>query len=130
MHIFAKNYIDFKQDFYENTQCQNSTNISSGDTETSNELLIEDTRSYECEKCGKKFKQGQTLNDHMKRHYNLRNFACSLCGKTFYKQFNVLEHMRIHTGERPFSCEFCDKTFTRTLLLRNHIKKVKSHRFF
>lgn len=121
--------IDLKQDSYQNEQLHNAPNIKSQNKETSKEFLT-NNRNYECEKCGKKFRQIQSLNDHIKRHYNLRNFACSLCGKTFYKQFNVLEHMRIHTGERPFSCEFCDKTFTRTLLLRNHIKKVNFHLYF
>lgn len=107
--------------FYDNVQFQNlvHSDLIRQDRETS-----EESRNFECEKCNKKFKHVQTLNEHMKRHYNLKNFACSLCGKSFYKKFNVLEHMRIHTGERPFKCEFCIKTFTRTLLLRNHIKKV------
>lgn len=94
------------------------------------QLIHNDVRSLECEKCGKTFKLGEHLKRHMKMHLIRedelppgKSYACPVegCGAR-YLSFGQLKyhHMAKHTNERPFTCGTCGKGFiTRDKLSRH-----------
>ena len=52
---------------------------------------------------------------------------CDTCGKSFKEGFALKNHMRFHTGEKPFQCAYCDRSFSIVESLRHHerIKHTK-----
>ncbi|KAJ2941869.1 hypothetical protein O0L34_g10683 [Tuta absoluta] len=74
-----------------------------------------DKREYTCEICFRGgFKNLSSLRKHTQRfHSNQRPYQCDHCGKTFKDKPAITRHMRVHVKLRPvsWSCADCDMTF-------------------
>lgn len=107
--------------------------------------------SHTCEMCGKSFKLGRILKEHMGLHKEPRfqceiegctrkfhlkanlkahvdvvhlktkDIPCNVCGKLFYNQAHLRSHME-HHNEDKHVCEHCSRYFSCSKSLRDHIK--------
>uniref|UniRef100_A0A1I8GYI1 peptidylprolyl isomerase n=1 Tax=Macrostomum lignano TaxID=282301 RepID=A0A1I8GYI1_9PLAT len=119
------------------------------DSESESVRPLSGCKSYECQVCGKKFKDPTSVPRHLRLHTGKESFQCQVCSKTFSradilsrhvcgKKFidlnSLTRHIRLHTGERPYECQVCGKKFHRSDSLSYHIKgltnvKVCSEKF-
>jgi len=50
-----------------------------------------------------------------------RCFECQFCGKFFKQKAVLARHVRRHTGEKPFKCTVCPLAFPRKSTLTYHM---------
>ena len=55
-------------------------------------------RRNTCRLCGKLFRSGQLLRQHMLVHTDQRKYQCQYCDRTFKQLSHLQQHHRIHTG--------------------------------
>lgn len=75
-----------------------------------------------CHLCGKKFKDQDIFDGHLKVHEGLSAFTCEYCDKTFNYKNNYQTHILSHTNERPFPCTLCEKSFRSKWDLTIHLR--------
>jgi len=80
-----------------------------------------DARTYECNQCGKTFKQRQGLWVHLAVHSVERRYKCGICSKAFTQHSALVRHERTHTSARPYTCRLCPATFNDYSVLRRHM---------
>ena len=51
-------------------------------------------------------------------------FKCKYCGKIFKHGQYLQDHINTHTGERPHECNFCHKTFASGANRNSHIRQA------
>ena len=76
------------------------------DEESSDEEEIKEARMYVitleedyiCNECGKKYKQGCSLKNHVIKEHSFEKvvFKCNLCSNTFDELRNLKNHARVH----------------------------------
>lgn len=59
-----------------------------------------------------------------------RNFMCSICNRRFRQKQTLKQHILTHTGQRPYSCEICSKTFTQAGALQRHMASLHDNTLF
>ena len=109
---------------------------------------------YECDQCGKSYRDKYSLGRHvrvshnkepilceccskpfknidaLRLHYRIQNgqftYKCSLCGKGFFHKQWFIGHLNKHKNEKPFQCELCGKSFSLKPSLRVHRLRCSS----
>lgn len=83
-------------------------------------------QQFECDQCGKEFRNQFTFRDHQRRTHNdqrVRKFPCPQCPKAYFYKTSLNLHILTHTGERQFKCEFCGHAFYDQSTLRVHLRQ-------
>jgi uncharacterized C2H2 Zn-finger protein len=88
--------------------------------------------AYTCPVCGKFYKSGQRLREHILLHdknYQRPQYPCPACGKTFTYRHNMKVHFqKIHKGKQPIKrheCGICGQKFHKPVYLRHHLLRHK-----
>ena len=88
--------------------------------------------AYCCPVCGKFYKSGQRLREHVLLHdknYQRPQYPCPACGKTFTYRHNMKVHFqKIHKGKQPIKrheCNICGQKFHKPVYLRHHLLRHK-----
>uniref|UniRef100_A0A8C6WZE4 C2H2-type domain-containing protein n=1 Tax=Neogobius melanostomus TaxID=47308 RepID=A0A8C6WZE4_9GOBI len=106
-------------------QCKTCKWCYTSESELSNhKKLFNDTCAlfYNCEVCGKSFKEARNLQRHETVHLaDEEKPVCSYCDKTFSSKMALEVHMNRHTG--GFSCSICAKVFHQKIFLKRHMDR-------
>ncbi|KAL8563133.1 hypothetical protein ACOMHN_022062 [Nucella lapillus] len=82
-------------------------------------------RRFECQECGKDFRNSYKLKRHMQIHLGIRNFACQTCGKKFIEAHSLRRHESVHSDTKPYNCAACGKGYTESSGLKKHLVRCK-----
>ena len=69
---------------------------------------IEDSETFDCPQCDKKFLHKRSLKRHELTHTGNKPHSCSQCDFRCSDKGNLKRHEKTHTGDKPFSCSQCD----------------------
>nr|CAD7417583.1 unnamed protein product [Timema poppensis] len=89
-----------------------------------------DERPFECEECGRTFKEKTILRKHLRIHYGERNYMCELCGKKFVSLENLGVHKYSHLDHAimKMKCQFCERKFATRQRLKKHVRTHSGER--
>nr|CAD7263538.1 unnamed protein product [Timema shepardi] len=89
-----------------------------------------DERPFECEECGRTFKEKTILRKHLRIHYGERNYMCELCGKKFVSLENLGVHKYCHLDRAimKMKCQFCERKFATRQRLKKHVRTHSGER--
>ena len=77
---------------------------------------------YKCDFCQTKtFKSRQLLDNHLRIHTKETPFQCEICGRQFKQSAHLHGHRITHSVARKETCEFCGKGFAKKSYLRQHM---------
>jgi KRAB domain-containing zinc finger protein len=113
--------------FYFNKSCEE--NFEDDDIEPKpNDLKRKEVekivRSYDCEDCGKSFKNNSTLINHKLSHSDEIKFECPICGRGFKLKGNLKTHLVVHENKKKYRCAICKKRFNLKGNAKDHYLKV------
>lgn len=72
-----------------------------------------------CQYCGKPFRRGMILAQHVKTHF-AGKWTCEICDELFVERYKLILHMRKHTGNNPLVCYNCNEHFGDQEMLDQH----------
>ena len=77
---------------------------------------------YQCNHCGKQFKDKYYLRKHENVHTRVKKYVCDVCGKSFNQNSGLYTHKKLHLDQTPFKCAVaeCGKAFTTKNSLISH----------
>ncbi|GIX84671.1 zinc finger protein 99 [Caerostris darwini] len=92
------------------------------------EMLQE--RPHACDVCGKRFKKGNQLRQHLIIHKppDKRPYSCYICERTFNRSHHLKLHVIAHTKQSPYRCEICGRGCNQMSNLRRHLQTHESER--
>lgn len=119
-HIARASTVDvhkcFKCDKIFNKACyltQHNKSFHSGD------------KPFKCERCGKRYSDDVSYEEHFSKHQGIKPFKCTECPKSFNHKTDLRRHMCLHSGEKPYPCEHCGKGFIRKDHMLKHCETHK-----
>ena len=68
-------------------------------------------KPFECDLCGRAFRQPGNLTRHRMTHTPHKPYVCPVCNKAFNRASNLQTHMRTHDDYVPFVCPYCGQGF-------------------
>lgn len=78
----------------------------------------------QCQKCGKRFADMNTLKSHEETHDDNQNveckFLCTVCGEKFDKANALSAHLAVHRNIKLHHCEVCGLVFPDDQSLKEH----------
>lgn len=84
----------------------------------------------QCQKCGKRFADINTLKSHEASHDGIQNveckFLCTVCGEKFDKANALSAHLVIHRNIKLHHCDVCGLVFSDDQALKEHSLTVHS----
>lgn len=81
-------------------------------------------KPFKCNRCGKRFLNDSTYQEHLAKHAGDKPYKCELCPKQFNHKTDLRRHMCLHTGQKPYACGHCGKGFIR----KDHmLKHAETH---
>ena len=81
----------------------------------------EDGNRWVCTVCNKTFAHKQSLNTHLKGHYQAGKYNCSFCGRNFVNKNEFQQHEERHRDEWEYICGKCHKRFNTGSSLKLHL---------
>lgn len=93
--------------------------------DTLNQHLLRHKREHErheCDQCDKVFNCKKRLAAHRKYVHATVMLKCSFCTKEFKRPICLKEHMATHTGQVLYTCAFCPKHFNSNANKYSHQK--------
>jgi KRAB domain-containing zinc finger protein len=83
-----------------------------------------DTKDVTCPKCDMYFKDHRSMKNHfkLKHNENSKSYECDFCGKIFKRRDYLVKHFTVHTNSRKFICEACGSGFKTADTLNAHVK--------
>lgn len=78
---------------------------------------------FQCEECGKCYKNSFNLKTHSIIHSGTRPFKCEFCDVGFSHPNSLKTHRFLHTGDRPYKCDQCDKSFVSNSSRKVHMRQ-------
>ncbi|XP_043273995.1 zinc finger protein 595-like isoform X11 [Venturia canescens] len=127
----------------ESTEIKLGENVTSGNTEVKEELMIDEEDlplAWNCLLCGIFFPNQEQMDNHEVEHRSkVKKNSCNMCGRVFHTPLTLRKHMKIHTGrkrknsskattetpKKDWVCELCDKAFRHK---SNYYKHRRCHR--
>ena len=83
-------------------------------TTSSEKLYPKGKRKFDCNICGKDFKQNSNLERHIDTvHEGKKSHVCSICNVNFATERSLKIHKSsIHEGKKPYKCSICKASFS------------------
>ncbi|XP_053613401.1 oocyte zinc finger protein XlCOF6-like [Plodia interpunctella] len=80
----------------------------------------------DCSLVKKEFADVKTLHAHLKSHVESRSFECEVCGKAFHSELTMRRHVSTHRLDRPRRCMYCvcARAYVRGEQLLRHVRKL------
>jgi len=102
-----------------------SSGVASKDSGDKSSSRESESRMYECELCGFRFRKKNDLRRHIDaRHLTKRDFACTLCTARFGRESNLRRHSRaLHGSDKPYVCRRCNAAFSVKASYDPHVQK-------
>lgn len=116
---------DMPHDFQQSSStlsCRNSLSPLQQEPMVSYELS-QPKKAYYCYLCGKEYRSGTGLKQHLLAHKNEKPFGCKLCHRRYRWKGDLNRHMYTHlpNDELPLKCPECQKGFVRKDKMQLHI---------
>ena len=116
--------------------------------------VIEDAasgKSYNCQRCEKKFKRVHSIVQHVHQKHRENNFKCDKCGRMFSFKSNLEPHMKLCDGvkkvkqklkdfeycviendnsDKQYQCNKCEQKFKTANTIRQHIFNMHKEKKF
>uniref|UniRef100_A0A3Q3IUB8 BCL6A transcription repressor b n=1 Tax=Monopterus albus TaxID=43700 RepID=A0A3Q3IUB8_MONAL len=84
-------------------------------------VQVHSDKPYKCDCCQAAFRYKGNLASHKTVHTGAKPYHCNICGAQFNRPANLKTHTRIHSGEKPYKCETCGSRFVQVAHLRAHV---------
>ncbi|XP_068619291.1 zinc finger protein 471-like isoform X1 [Battus philenor] len=86
------------------------------------------TKPYECDVCGKKFVNKNTLAQHSSVHDMERRLQCRQCPKRFRSKASLYIHEQSHSGVKSWVCSQCNRSFRWRTHLQRHARRHEAQK--
>ena len=99
------------------------SSVSPHDASTVYENVTHHKKTFFCYLCGKEYRSGTGLKQHLLAHKNEKPFGCNICQRRYRWKGDLNRHMYTHlpNNELPLKCPECNKGFVRKDKMQLHI---------